>query len=214
MIFVIDFKVRAIEYAASAIEQVLDYALNLKNFHEGSQTAPIVPVLIATHAPMRAINLSASPKILSLHLSGQTLMVLQRSFEEFAPREFPPRSTSSTGCFLTRDLRTAGHGCERRPAEASGSVLWPRQAPNVFEQKAFTQSETRPRQLVPQRSNRRSVIFLSRRGCDPNLTELLMLERLRAIAWRAGPGLRLHRAWRRRRERWPILRPLRGRSFS
>ncbi len=32
-----------------------DYALDLKNFHEGSHTVPIVPVLVATHAESRPI---------------------------------------------------------------------------------------------------------------------------------------------------------------
>ena len=36
IVFVIEFKVGAIEHVASAFDQVEDYALDLKNFHEGS----------------------------------------------------------------------------------------------------------------------------------------------------------------------------------
>ena len=49
-IFVIEFKVGATTYDNYAIEQVLDYALDLKNFHEGSHHVKLFPVLIATDA--------------------------------------------------------------------------------------------------------------------------------------------------------------------
>ena len=50
IVFVIEFKAGAIEHASSAFDQVEDYALDLKNFHEGSHRVPIVPVLVSTHA--------------------------------------------------------------------------------------------------------------------------------------------------------------------
>jgi len=50
IIFVIEFKVGASTFDHSAVEQVHDYALDLKNFHKGSHTLPIVPILIATSA--------------------------------------------------------------------------------------------------------------------------------------------------------------------
>lgn len=55
VVFVIEFKVGASEYALSALNQVEDYALDLKNFHEGSHCAPIVPVLVSTNAADRPI---------------------------------------------------------------------------------------------------------------------------------------------------------------
>jgi hypothetical protein len=51
LIFVIEYKVGADEYQQNAIDQVLDYALDLKNFHEGSRTRTLVPILVATEAP-------------------------------------------------------------------------------------------------------------------------------------------------------------------
>jgi hypothetical protein len=48
IVFVVEFKVGAREHHASALDQVEDYALDLKNFHEGSHEAPIVPVLVST----------------------------------------------------------------------------------------------------------------------------------------------------------------------
>ncbi|MBL9155559.1 MAG: DUF2075 domain-containing protein [Verrucomicrobiales bacterium] len=50
VIFAIEFKVGEATFGRAAIEQVWDYALDLKNFHEASHNASIVPVLIATEA--------------------------------------------------------------------------------------------------------------------------------------------------------------------
>ena len=50
--FVIEFKVGAKSFERSAINQVWDYALDLKNFHETSHDVSLVPVLVATEAPV------------------------------------------------------------------------------------------------------------------------------------------------------------------
>jgi DUF2075 family protein len=47
-VFVIEFKVGSSTYDNYAVEQVLDYALDLKNFHEGSHNVKLFPILIAT----------------------------------------------------------------------------------------------------------------------------------------------------------------------
>jgi len=49
-IFVLEFKVGEKEFQAYAIDQVWDYALDLKNFHETSHNHFIAPILIATKA--------------------------------------------------------------------------------------------------------------------------------------------------------------------
>lgn len=50
VVFVIEFKVGANEYSSADINQVWDYALDLKYFHEESHSLPIIPILIATKA--------------------------------------------------------------------------------------------------------------------------------------------------------------------
>lgn len=50
VIFVLEFKVGEKVFTAHAIDQVYDYALDLKNFHETSHHSFIAPVLIATKA--------------------------------------------------------------------------------------------------------------------------------------------------------------------
>lgn len=49
-VFVLEFKVGERDFTASAIDQVCDYALDLKNFHESSRDCLIAPILIATQA--------------------------------------------------------------------------------------------------------------------------------------------------------------------
>lgn len=50
VIFILEFKVGEKEYLLSAIDQVYDYSLDLKNFHETSHEHLIAPILIATEA--------------------------------------------------------------------------------------------------------------------------------------------------------------------
>jgi hypothetical protein len=50
VVFAIEFKVGADCYASHAIDQVMDYALDLKNFHSESHSRPIMPVLLCTRA--------------------------------------------------------------------------------------------------------------------------------------------------------------------
>lgn len=50
IIFVLEFKAGETEYNLADEEQVVDYALDLKYFHEESENRYIVPVLIATNA--------------------------------------------------------------------------------------------------------------------------------------------------------------------
>lgn len=49
-VVVIEFKVGEHEFRIADRNQVWDYALDLKNFHQASHAAPIVPILVATEA--------------------------------------------------------------------------------------------------------------------------------------------------------------------
>ena len=49
-VFVIEFKAGEEEYNHADVDQVLDYALDLKNFHQGSADRLIVPILVATES--------------------------------------------------------------------------------------------------------------------------------------------------------------------
>jgi hypothetical protein len=57
VLFVIEFKVGDQQFSAHAIDQVYDYALDLKNFHDTSHTVHIAPVLVATRAKPAPLNI-------------------------------------------------------------------------------------------------------------------------------------------------------------
>lgn len=50
VVFVVEFKVGEAVFERTAIDQVWDYALDLKNFHEPSHHVSLVPILVATEA--------------------------------------------------------------------------------------------------------------------------------------------------------------------
>jgi len=50
VIFVLEFKIGEKIFPAHAVDQVLDYALDLKNFHETSHRQYVAPILISTQA--------------------------------------------------------------------------------------------------------------------------------------------------------------------
>jgi hypothetical protein len=50
VVFIIEFKIGEKEYLNSNIDQVWDYALDLKNFHKPSHSALLVPILLASEA--------------------------------------------------------------------------------------------------------------------------------------------------------------------
>ncbi len=50
IVFVLEFKVGESEFDRAAVDQVWDYGLDLKNFHEASHSASIIPILVVTAA--------------------------------------------------------------------------------------------------------------------------------------------------------------------
>ncbi|WP_320008340.1 DUF2075 domain-containing protein [Maridesulfovibrio sp.] len=61
IVFALEFKVGDKKYTKSAIEQVLDYSVDLKNFHEQSHNCVIVPVVVSTEAPREQFILKEYP---------------------------------------------------------------------------------------------------------------------------------------------------------
>ena len=62
VIFVLEYKVGEREFTSHAIDQVFDYALDLKNFHETSHECFIAPVLIATGADRATPVIAITPQ--------------------------------------------------------------------------------------------------------------------------------------------------------
>jgi hypothetical protein len=75
VVFVIEFKIGAREFDRSSVDQVWDYALDLKNFHEASHHLTIVPLLVATDASRATVALPVRDEdgvVRPLKVSGQS----------------------------------------------------------------------------------------------------------------------------------------------
>lgn len=70
VLFILEFKVGEEAFLSGAIDQVWDYALDLKNFHDSSHAISIAPILIATNAA------DAVPSLIAKHDDGVLLPVL------------------------------------------------------------------------------------------------------------------------------------------
>jgi hypothetical protein len=80
VIFVVECKIGAKNHDGQAIDQVLDYALDLKNFHEGSHDKYIVPILISTRATRQfdCLKWFADHIAIPLHSNGNDLSEIIR----------------------------------------------------------------------------------------------------------------------------------------
>lgn len=61
LLFVIEFKVGAVEYISQDLRQTHGYAVDLSCFHEGSHNKTIIPLLVATSAASTEISLQSDP---------------------------------------------------------------------------------------------------------------------------------------------------------
>jgi len=91
VIFVLEFKVGEKEFNQSAFDQVWDYALDLKNFHETSHINLIAPVLIATESKKCYAIISEMPHndnlLLPIRTNEENLSSVISSVLEFAEGE-------------------------------------------------------------------------------------------------------------------------------
>jgi hypothetical protein len=79
VIFILEFKIGEKDYQSYAIDQVWDYALDLKNFHETSHNKLIAPILIATNANSYDSVISITPQ------NDQLLIPIRSSTEALGP---------------------------------------------------------------------------------------------------------------------------------
>lgn len=107
IVFVIEFKVGEKEFLNHNIEQVWDYALDLKNFHKPSHELLLVPILVATHSkkiPLEVIFTSHNDNLTNpirtnaenLGLTIQEVINFYQSTEEINPNEYLKGSYSPT----------------------------------------------------------------------------------------------------------------------
>lgn len=67
IVLVVEFKIGENYYYRHALDQVCDYALDLKYFHKGSHDAAVVPILVATDAPAVGCALAAHGRVAGLY---------------------------------------------------------------------------------------------------------------------------------------------------
>lgn len=89
-IFVVEFKVGASEFLRTDLDQVIDYALDLSNFHEGSHEAFIVPVLVSTEVAQSSLENFSVPEdklFIPILTNGENLGAIIRSVISLLPEE-------------------------------------------------------------------------------------------------------------------------------
>ena len=59
-VFILEFKSGEVTFNRQDVDQVMDYALDLKNFHQGSANRLIVPILVATESSSYSTTVKAS----------------------------------------------------------------------------------------------------------------------------------------------------------
>ncbi len=101
VIFVLEFKVGEEDFTASALDQVCDYALDLKNFHETSHAAPIAPIVIPTRAESAVTSIEycahGDNVMLPMRATPGSLGDLLRRVLEFAGGPLIERTTWECG---------------------------------------------------------------------------------------------------------------------
>lgn len=89
IVFVIEFKVGSNKFDASAVDQAVDYALDLKNFHIGSHQRRIVPIVVATLAgdvPL-ALEWGTDEVAKAIKSNGANLRDILERIVEATPRQ-------------------------------------------------------------------------------------------------------------------------------
>lgn len=91
VIFILEFKIGEIEFLSSAVDQVWDYSLDLKNFHETSHKHLIAPVLIATNVKSVITSVSTTSHddklLLPIKTNIEQLNTVIKSVLDFADGE-------------------------------------------------------------------------------------------------------------------------------
>lgn len=92
ILYVLEFKVGETSFSRHGLDQVTDYALDLKHFHSTSHHLPIVPVLIATQAKAHPVHVEPFPhrdKLYKpLRSNGQNLAELIQVCREKSSEQF------------------------------------------------------------------------------------------------------------------------------
>ncbi|HWR01259.1 MAG TPA: DUF2075 domain-containing protein [Chlorobaculum sp.] len=144
IIISIECKIGADQYLSCDIDQAYDYALDLKYFHEATHDLVVIPVLLATKAPSKAIELKKHSRIPDLYKPVCTnasnlrelLNHIVRHFpvKPFAPQEWAkaPYCPTPTIIEAARALY-AGHGVAEISRNDAGAINLTQTSEQLFQ---------------------------------------------------------------------------------
>ncbi|KAF1076365.1 DNA/RNA helicase domain-containing protein [Halodesulfovibrio sp. MK-HDV] len=120
VVFVLEFKAGEKKHTQHALVQALDYALDLKNFHEKSHNVPIVPMVIATE--------SASVEMALGNYADNVCFPVKANKSNIAACILTISDKHHTRCTTPNDSRThlerIGHGEPLKQVEQIDPVAW------------------------------------------------------------------------------------------
>lgn len=131
LIFVIEFKVGYDKYEKYAIDQVLDYSLDLKNFHQGSHNEKLIPLLVSTNAEEKENSIQKYQDLLykPLFANKENLFeVLSFCFSERGSKNINPKDWQESTYKPTPSIIEAaqalykGHNVQEISRSDSGAI--------------------------------------------------------------------------------------------
>lgn len=108
IVFCVEFKVGESKILEADIDQVLDYALDLKNFHKFSQDNVIVPILVATEYNSASTNIQMSvydDRVVNPFVTGKygnVITILPKGYDDVA---------NKINSFAIQRQKKDGFGC-------------------------------------------------------------------------------------------------------
>ncbi len=159
LIFVLEYKVGARDFARHAIEQVHGYALDLKSFHETSHDKRIIPILVATEAPPQPLTLGfaadgvASPINLS---AGDVIPTIRQMIAVHSGPEFVASEWAAGGYRPTPTI-----------IEAAQALFRGHEVDEISRSEAGAENLTRTADAISKiiadahAGNRKSIIFVT-----------------------------------------------------
>lgn len=133
IVIAIEFKIAADHYLLADIDQAYDYAIDLKYFHEASHNLTVIPLLVATNAPAKPLELQQHPRIPGLYrpiLTNQTdlCIILHQIVQSFPAQQHNPKTWENSPYRPTPTIIEAaralyaGHSVEEISRNDAGAI--------------------------------------------------------------------------------------------
>jgi hypothetical protein len=130
VVYILEYKVGADAYDSAAIDQALDYALDLRNFHSTSHSVPIVPILVCTQADRSDTEVHWGDDQISTPLKCSSIGLAQllntsdlNEFPDIDPAAWERGAYQPTPTIVEAAMALyAGHSVEEISRSDSGAV--------------------------------------------------------------------------------------------